>query len=175
MKTIYLTGFMGAGKTTVGEALGKELEFPVIDTDDFIIEKKGKTVRKIFEEEGEATFRVYETEMLAELPRENIVVATGGGIVIKDENRRWMREYGHVIHLACDLPEVKKRVGNDPRRPLLQRGDDFLRTLYQERRDFYLDADYIVDTTNKSVADIIKNIKEWLQENQGIIEENTGK
>ncbi len=155
---------MGAGKTTVGKALGKALNLPVHETDDDIVEQKGKTIKKIFEEEGEVTFREYETSALSTTPKENVIVSTGGGIVMKEENRKLMRKLGYVILLSCDLDEVKRRVGNDPSRPLLQKGEEYLKNLYEDRREFYHEADYIIDVTDKSIAEIVADIQEWLQE-----------
>ncbi|MGQ0415199.1 shikimate kinase, partial [Bacillus sp. HC-TM] len=91
MKSIYITGYMGAGKTTIGKALSKELHMDVIDTDQKIEEKQEKAIRDIFAEEGEMAFREYESEMLRALPVHNVIITTGGGIIERAENRKWMK------------------------------------------------------------------------------------
>lgn len=87
LEAIYLTGFMGAGKTTVGQQLAQNMKLPVIDTDQEIVKKLNKSIKEIFEENGEAFFRDQETKILKELPTKDVIITTGGGIVIKDENR----------------------------------------------------------------------------------------
>ena len=90
MRAIYLTGFMGSGKTTIAEKLSKALDMPAIDTDQHIMKATGKSIPDIFANEGEAAFRQYETESLEALPTENVIISTGGGIVLKERNRRFM-------------------------------------------------------------------------------------
>lgn len=109
---------MGSGKTTVGSLLGEELDLPVIDTDRLIEETYGKTVAEIFAEDGEAVFRSYEAAILAELPKEDAVITTGGGLAVSAENRKFMMENGFVIFLSCSLETIFERLKEDTSRPL---------------------------------------------------------
>ncbi|MFT4412608.1 shikimate kinase [Fredinandcohnia humi] len=168
MKAIYLTGFMGAGKTTIGKRLSEALQVPVIDTDLYIEEKIGKKIADIFTEDGEQVFRKYEREYLRLLPNRDVVITTGGGIVIQEENRRWMMNNGHVIFLYCDIETIFDRVKTDPTRPLFDAvHKENTRRLYNQRMSFYNEAHFILDTTSKSFDDIVNSILLWLRSEQG--------
>ncbi|MDX8359615.1 shikimate kinase [Cytobacillus sp. IB215316] len=158
MKAVILTGFMGAGKTTVGKRLGEEWKLPVIDTDDYIEKKMGKKISEIFEEDGEDTFRQYERELLPTLPIENVVITTGGGIVIQEENRKWMNENGFVVYLHCDLDQIISRIEGDSSRPLMKNNKEQIEQILTTRLPFYKDCNVTIDTTNKSIAQIIDEI-----------------
>jgi shikimate kinase len=163
MKAVYLTGFMGAGKTTIGQKLGQVLHLPVIDTDQFIEEKIGKRIADIFSEEGEPIFRDYERSFLKEIPTNDMVITTGGGIVIQEENRQWMMQNGHVIFLYCDIEQIFERVQFDPSRPLFDsEKEDNTSKLYSERMPFYNEAHYKVDTTEKNLDEVVADIVSWL-------------
>ena len=110
MKALYIVGFMGSGKTTVGAELTRRLNVPVVDTDHYIEEQTGRTIADIFEKEGEEKFRLFETAVLEQLPTNNIVITTGGGLFMKEENRQWMKANGTVIYLHCDLEEIWSRL-----------------------------------------------------------------
>jgi shikimate kinase len=159
MKRMYLTGFMGAGKTTVGQRLAERLQLPIIDTDHYIEEHVGKSIKRIFAEEGEAAFRQYERECLRMLPPDKVIVTTGGGIVIQKENRDWMKQTGIVIYLHCEFEEIVKRLADDDTRPLLtQHHRDDLEALWKKRLPYYQEADWMVDTTGKRVEQIVDEI-----------------
>ncbi|WP_077618789.1 shikimate kinase [Bacillus sinesaloumensis] len=168
MKAIYLTGFMGAGKTTIGQKLGQALNVPVVDTDQFIEEKVGKRIADIFSEDGEQTFRKYERSYLKEIPTRNIVTTTGGGIVIQEENRRWMKENGYVVFLYCDIDKIFERVQIDPTRPLFdsEKKENTIK-LYNERMPFYNEAHYKIDTTEKNLDEVVNDLLSWLQLQKG--------
>ncbi len=159
MKAIYLTGFMGAGKSTIGLELGKALNLPVIDTDDYIEKKKDKKIRDIFNTEGETSFRTYEREALKELPTEHVIITTGGGMVTQKENREWMLFNGTVIYLHCDFNIIVERLKNDNSRPLFNH-EQMSRTekLFHDRLPLYQEAHYTVNTSNKDVSDIVNEI-----------------
>lgn len=159
MKAIYLTGFMGAGKTTIGRALGKVMELDVIDTDQFIEEKVGKTIQQIFDEDGEAVFREYENTYLKKLPLENVIITTGGGIILQKDNQTWMKDHGTIVYLHCDMGEIFKRLKDDTSRPLLT-GDKQakIQEIFSQRQPLYHEADVRIDTTNKQIDDIINEI-----------------
>lgn len=167
LKAIYLTGFMGAGKTTVGEKLAAEMNLPVLDTDQEIIKKLNKSIKDMFEQEGEHYFRLEETKMLKELPTDNIIITTGGGIVIKEENRAWMKENGHIVMLHADLNTIYDRVHSDQTRPLAsKKSKDELYQLYKSRESFYNDCSLLIETDHKNIEEIVKEIKERLKESE---------
>lgn len=165
MKSIYITGYMGVGKTTIGKALSKELHMEVVDTDQKIEEQKEKAIRYIFAEEGEMVFREYESEMLRSLPVQNVIITTGGGIIERAENRKWMKENGTVVYLYCDPHVIAERLREDTTRPLFQKKDiDAFITKFESRRAYYEEADIHIDTTNKSVKQIMNELKQKINE-----------
>ncbi|MBO9129671.1 shikimate kinase [Bacillus sp. 165] len=160
MQPIYITGFMGAGKTTVGKALSAQWQVPVIDTDKYLEQKLQKKIVDIFQEEGEEQFRLYESTILHSLPTQDVIITTGGGTVIKEENRKWMKEHGIVIYLYCDPAVITKRLQHDNTRPLFNQDDiDSFITLFHTRQSFYEDAHFSIDTTNKQPAEVIDEIE----------------
>jgi shikimate kinase len=167
MKSIYVTGFMGAGKTTAGKALGKALDLVVYDSDQEIEKEQQQTITEIFAEQGEAAFREMERLMLQKLPCEDSVITTGGGIVINEENRQWMARHGYWVYLHCDPQEIERRLEHDETRPLLS-GDRKrnLQNLFTERLPLYLQAAIVVDTTGKSMDDIVKEIRTRINETE---------
>jgi shikimate kinase len=144
---IFLVGMMGAGKTTVGKALARRLGRDFIDCDREIVERTGVPIATIFEIEGEAGFRRRESAVLAELARrQGAVVATGGGVVLAQENRRLMRESGTVVYLHASLDHLHERTRRDVARPLLAKGDrrETLAALLEARDPLYREAAHIV-------------------------------
>jgi shikimate kinase len=165
VKNIYLVGPMGAGKSTIGRLLAAELRLPFSDTDKVIEEKSGADIPWIFDVEGEAGFRRRETLALKELGEaQNMVVATGGGIVLSDENRRCLINTGIVIYLMASVEQLLHRTSKDKNRPLLQVDDPEARIqeLLDEREALYRDvADHVVETgvlSPKSVAEKIAEL-----------------
>jgi shikimate kinase len=164
MKTIYLTGFMGAGKTTLGRILANQLQIPVKDSDEEIVRIAGKTIRTIFENEGEAYFRDLETKVLQSLPTHNIIVTTGGGVVLKAENREWMKTNGILVYLHCDFEVLWKRLKNDQSRPLLLNQEkNQIEELYFMRQSYYQDHHIKVDTSFRTLEDIGLDIAEKIK------------
>ncbi|MFD0767982.1 shikimate kinase [Bacillus sp. CGMCC 1.60114] len=165
MRALYITGFMGAGKTTIGKALSSVLHIPVIDTDQRIEEKMKKIIRDIFSEEGEDVFRKYESEVLQSLPTNDYIITTGGGIVEKAENRQWMKEHGTVIYLYCDPYVIAKRIAGDRTRPLFQKENipSFIEK-FEKRQAYYEEATLKIDTTNKSIETIVQEIQAQIKE-----------
>jgi shikimate kinase len=165
MKSIYLIGFMGSGKTTIGKALSLSLNIPVMDSDEEVSRLTGKTIIEIFDGEGEVGFRLLETQCLRNLPVENSIITTGGGIVLREENRRWMRENGVVVLLDASSEEILKRLEGDKTRPLLI-GDKETKVtkILDERLPLYVDtANLIIETTGKSVEVIVEELVQRLK------------
>lgn len=154
---------MGAGKTTVGRLLAKELEATFYDTDVEIEKRTGVRIPLIFEMEGEDGFRKREITILDELTQmDNIVLATGGGAILAPENRAHLKARGIVIYLRASVHDLHIRTRNDRNRPLLQNNDAqaTLQKLYQQRDPLYREiATYIVDTGNQPVVNIIQKIQ----------------
>ena len=157
---------MGAGKTTIGKLLAKHLGKTFYDTDHEIEKRTGVKIPVIFDLEGEEGFRKRETAMIEELTKlDNIVMATGGGAVIAEENRRLLQAGGTVIYLRANVNELWHRTRNDKHRPLLQNVNirAKLEQLYAERNPLYMQtATLIFDTGNQPVANILNQIEKSL-------------
>jgi shikimate kinase len=164
---IFFVGLMGAGKTTIGKLLAKKLKKTFYDTDHEIEKKLGVKVSVIFELEGEEGFRKRETQMIDELTnKKDIILATGGGAVLSEENRRLLKERGKVIYLNAKPQHLAKRMAFDKDRPLLQQGNmlDTLNSLYQERHPLYLGvSSFVVDTGQQKTQTIINKIEALLK------------
>lgn len=166
MKSIYLTGFMGAGKTTIGQVLATNLNLPVVDTDTLIEQNMKMEIKDIFEQHGESYFRELETKTLQELPVNDTLVTTGGGIVTTQKNIDWMKENGCMIFLYADPEIIWGRLENDTTRPLIkQKKKEEIIELFNTRLALYNQAHIKVDTTGLSLeaaADAVHNaIKTW--------------
>lgn len=161
---IYLVGFMGAGKSTVGEILADNLDCPLYDTDEEIEKLAGKAIPEIFDKEGEQAFRDYETETLKRLSRKDppLVVATGGGLPIREENRKLMKKTGLPVLLEVDAETAIERVGEAPNRPLFRNGDE-VKQLLEDRQPIYEKIETKIDTRDKSVADVIQSLEDEIQ------------
>ena len=164
---IFFVGLMGAGKTTIGKLLAKKLKKTFYDTDHEIEKKLGVKVSVIFELEGEEGFRKRETQMIDELTsKKDIILATGGGAVLSEENRRLLKERGKVIYLNAKPQHLAKRMAFDKDRPLLQKGNmlDTLNNLYKERHRLYLGvSSFVVDTGQQKTQTIINKIEALLR------------
>ena len=154
-RNVYLVGLMGAGKTTIGRLLARRLKLRFYDSDQEVERRCGVKIPVIFEIEGEAGFRAREQQALAELTAlQGIVLATGGGAVIAEENRRRLAATGTVVYLNARPEDLFERVRQDRNRPLLACADPLarLRGLHAERDPLYRAlADVVVDTGTRSV------------------------
>ena len=146
LQSIYLVGMMGTGKTSVGRHLAKSLKRDFFDSDQVIEERAGAPIGWIFDLEGEEQFRNREQNIISELTTlDDIVLSTGGGAVLRPENRRLLRSRGCVIHLHGSVEQLHRRLSQDRRRPLLQEGNrkETLQRLWTERGALYDEvADY---------------------------------
>ena len=170
MENIFFIGLMGAGKTTIGRLIAKQLGMTFYDSDQEIERKTGVKIPLIFELEGESGFRKRESVVLDELCQlKNIVIATGGGAVLLPENRQVLKSNGKVIYLRGNVHDLWLRTRHDKSRPLLQGGNmkQKLEKLYMERDPIYTNlADYIVNTGPQSANDITQYINQILTKNQ---------
>lgn len=165
---IYLVGMMGAGKTTVGRLLARRLKLRFFDSDHEIEERCGVKLPLIFEIEGEAGFRAREQQVLAELTAlDGVVLGTGGGAVLAEENRRRLAARGTVIYLRATPENLYGRVRHDRNRPLLATPDPLgrLREIYDQRDPLYAAiADLTIDTGAQSVQVLARQLIRKLDE-----------
>jgi shikimate kinase len=147
---LILVGLMGAGKTTVGRILARRLGLRFVDSDHEVEARCGVSIPVIFELEGEAGFRAREAQMIDELTRQDgIVLATGGGVVLSEANRRCLASRGTVVYLNARPDDLERRVRQDRNRPLLAGGQvlEKLEALHAARDPLYRAiADLVVDT-----------------------------
>ncbi len=167
---IYITGFMGVGKSTVGKALSKLLKRPLIDMDKAISRSSGLSIRSYFKQLGEERFRRAETELLKDIAsNERLVVATGGGLPVNPENRAIMRSSGKVIHLDMPLDDYFRRMGNGSNLSRPKWTDrDSVEALYNQRAPMYEDCDYTIDVSSKLPGDCVWEICERLHDNESM-------
>ena len=163
-KNIVLVGPMGSGKTTVGRRLAYELNQDFFDTDHEIIAKTGVTIDHIFDIEGEEGFRERESKILENLCQmSNIILATGGGIVILPKNREILKNAGLVVCLSSSVDQLLMRTAKSKTRPLLENSADRRKTITElvDARDVYYRevASLVVDTTGKKLHEVINIIK----------------
>ena len=159
---LFLVGMPGSGKSTVGRQLSRRLGLPFFDSDHVIEQRLGCTIREYFEREGEAAFREVEEQVLAELAGgAPAVIATGGGAVLRELNRRAMRDGGKVIYLRSSPEELYRRLRHDTQRPLLQVADPMarLRAMHAERDPLYREAAHFhIETGRPSVPTLVNMI-----------------
>jgi len=163
-ENIFLIGQMGTGKTTIGRQLAKALKWPFYDSDKAVEERTGVDISTIFEFEGEDGFRDREHKMIQQLTQmQGIVLATGGGAILNEENRSLLKGNGFVVYLQCSIDRILERTRRDTQRPLLQTEDPKLRleTLQAQREPLYLAcADFKIDTGVMSSKEVVGHILE---------------
>jgi shikimate kinase len=173
-KIIYLTGFMGAGKSTIGPILANTIGWESCDLDVVIEKKTDKKVRQIFVEEGEKYFREIETEMLKELSTQlNLVVSLGGGTMASEKNLSILKSTGLTIYLKASPESFYKRLKHKRNRPSLgdPEAEDYneynllnrINDLMGNRSEYYEQADIIVDTDNSTVGKTVDRIVKMLK------------
>ncbi|MFM1546858.1 MAG: shikimate kinase [Candidatus Pseudothioglobus sp.] len=159
-KNIVLVGPMGCGKTTVGRQLASKLNQDFFDTDHEIINKTGVSIDHIFDIEGEEGFRRRESEVLESLcDMNNIVIATGGGVVLLPQNRLVLKNAGVVVYLSSSVEQLLRRTAKSKTRPLLENSSDRQKTITEivnARDKYYREvATIVIDTTGKKLNEVI--------------------
>jgi len=152
---IFLIGPMGSGKTAVGRHLARMMRLPFYDSDEEIVRRTGVDIPYIFEKEGEAGFRMRESEVLDRLTQlEGIVLATGGGAILRPENRRWLSGRGRVVYLKTSVQQQMRRTRRGTHRPLLQGADpeSRLRELMEQRAPLYEEIALLTVSTDQRKA-----------------------
>jgi shikimate kinase len=158
---LYLVGFMGTGKTTVGRAVAQKLGFQLLDSDHEIERRKQKPVAQIFAEEGEAAFRVLEREFVeAGHPPRQQVVACGGGLIVPPGMLEMLQEKGVVMCLHASLETILRRTQGNRNRPLLNVDDpgERIRTLFAQREPVYKRAGTTILTDGRQLTDIVSHV-----------------
>ena len=152
---------MAVGKSAVGRALAKRLERRFVDLDRVIEKSEGMRVKDIFSRKGEAYFRRLEKQKLAQvLEQENQVIATGGGVVMDEDNVRLLREKSLLVCLTASAEVLLKRAGSGARRPLLKGGDrrERIEELLKQREKNYAQAHAAIDTSDLTIEEIVEKI-----------------
>ena len=167
-RNVFLIGPMGAGKTTVGKLLADELGLEFLDTDKEIEARTGADIGWIFDVEGEEGFRKREASMLDELTQRNgVLVATGGGVVLREDNRKRLVSRGTVVYLDAPLEQQVERTSRDRNRPLLQDGEprEILEGMAEERDPLYREvADFVFRADKRSARVLATEICKALRE-----------
>jgi shikimate kinase len=160
-KNIVLIGFMGTGKSEVGKELAKMLGYEFIDTDELIERRVGIPVSEIFDKCGEPYFRNIESEIIKDVSvMENVVISTGGGAVIRSENRMNLKRNSITICLTASPEVIYERTKDYDNRPLLKTDDTYMRIkeLLKEREPYYSEADIKIDTTQLEAQKVVETI-----------------
>lgn len=163
-RQIILVGCMGCGKSSVGKALSKELQYELVDTDAMIEEQQGRSITTIFEQEGEAYFRTLEVQCLNNIieQKDCVIISVGGGLPVTVENQILLEKHQGVVYLKAKVETLWERVRYNTKRPLLQTPNpkETLTTLLMQREEIYEKvANYIVETDGKSVKEVSREIR----------------
>lgn len=165
-KPIFLIGFMGVGKTSIGKKLANKLDVQFLDTDELLEQQFGMTIAEFFAENGENAFRFAEKELLNEFDFKNAIVATGGGLPCFNENMETMNSKGITIFLDRPAKELQQRLMNSKKqRPLIKSLNNnellrFIEVKLKERLPFYERAKITLDRNSQSIDEIIKRVSE---------------
>jgi shikimate kinase len=154
MKNIILVGYMGSGKSTVGKNIALLNGYTFVDTDEMIVENENRTINEIFAEDGEQAFRDMETALLRRLIDENkekLIIATGGGMPMRKENRELLRRLGEVVYLEASPETIYERLKDDTTRPLLQCDNprQKIADMVSDRRAAYEESAFMVINVDK--------------------------
>lgn len=158
---LYLVGFMGVGKSSVGIRLARELGYSFFDSDKVIEKRIGKSIPELFADEGEAAFRQYEREFVESgHPAEGCVISCGGGLVVQDGMVETLKSKGIVICLFASVESILERTRQSKNRPLLNVDDPEaqIRKLFTEREPIYMNSGICISTEGRSIAEIVKHV-----------------
>lgn len=160
-RPVYLCGFMGCGKSTVGQLLAKKLGKEFIDLDDYIEDREGMSIPDIFAQKGEGYFRQRECEALADLPSSVGVVATGGGTLLKKENGDLAKSLGTVVYIDAPFELCYDRIKDDPHRPIAASSTkEQLLERFEQRKPLYLEnSEFSVDGTGTPMMIVNEIVK----------------
>ncbi|HIA68308.1 TPA: shikimate kinase [Candidatus Poribacteria bacterium] len=161
MSNIVLIGFMGTGKTTVGQQISKELWMPMVDTDTMVEVDNQMIIGEIFDRYGEGYFRNLETAVVRKVSKfKSHVISTGGGVVLRFENLNLLQENGLLFCLRATPEEIFERIKDESRRPLLKDPDppNKIRQLLQARQAHYQRIEHQIETTNLSIEEVTNQI-----------------
>lgn len=161
IRNLALIGFMGAGKSRVGKLVARRLHFDFFDTDEFIEAQVGKSITRIFAEDGEPAFREHERQVVEHLTGlKNTVISTGGGLPVNEKNMASLKTHALVVYLWAPPQKIWQRVRHQKHRPLLQCPEPLakIEQLLTAREPFYRQADVLVNTEKRPVADVAQHI-----------------
>lgn len=160
---IYLIGFMGAGKSTIGALLAKRMNWFFVDIDELIEAQQYCSIAEIFKSRGEPFFRKIECQILQEISHKtHSIVATGGGIILRKSNREFMKKTGIQVWLQWEISSLLQHIQVNPAaRPLFNNENSFI-NLYNKRRKWYAEADIGVQCDNKTPNEIVFEILQYL-------------
>ncbi len=165
MNNIYLIGFAGVGKSTLGKQLAEELKMDFLDTDMMIEEKLGKTIPQIFEEHGEGYFRKKENQLLNHLVHRQVnnkIISTGGGMPVFHDNLKLMEESGTVVWLERKLEDIYGLLKSNPRKGVVFSSRDEFDDLYEERMTYYAKAQHKIKVDENPLREIKSKLQEWV-------------
>jgi shikimate kinase len=159
---IVLIGFMGTGKSTIGRFLAEKLAWDLVDTDHYIEKQEGMSIAELFSKQGEMYFRAAETRAIQNImANTNQVIATGGGAVLAEENRKALKASGYVVALTASVETIIQRVGGDRIRPLLQgKANEVVPQLLEQRKHAYDFADLTLSTDRLRIEFIAQRLLE---------------
>ena len=163
---LALIGFMGVGKSSVGRMAAVQLRYEFVDTDEFIERRTGRTIARIFAEDGEPAFRAMESQLVREMEDwRRSVISTGGGLAANETNLASLKRHALVVCLWATPEAIWERVRHQSHRPLLQHPDPLarIRELLEQRTPFYRQADVLVHTGTRSVREVTQQVLHQLQ------------
>lgn len=164
IRNIVLTGYMGCGKTTVGQSIAERIAYTFADTDEMIVAQQGRSISDIFEKDGEADFRVLETALLEKMiadKSDRLVISTGGGMPLREENRKLLKRLGTVVYMRVKPKTVYERIKDDTTRPLLQCDNPLKRIeeMIKSRGPAYeAGAEFVVDVDDLTQSEATEEI-----------------